>query len=65
MPVNPKKLEKVASLTNEHYVAGTLFATISIQKKRILENKSNKTREWGFFMPYISEIKSRNKTVIG
>ena len=65
MPVNPKTLEKVTSLTGDHSVACTLFATITIPRTKILANKPDKTTELAFFLPYISEIISVTKKVMG
>ena len=65
MPVSPKTLEKVASLTGDHSVACTLFATMTIIRTKILENKPDKTTELAFFLPYISEIISVTKNVMG
>ena len=65
MPVKPKTLEKVVSFTGDHSVACTLFATMTMQRIKMLANKPDKTTELAFFLPYISEIISVTKKVIG
>ena len=65
MPVNPKTLEKVASLTGDHSVADTLFASMTMPRIKILANRPDKTTELAFFLPYISEIISVTKKVMG
>ena len=65
IPVNPKTLEKTVSLTGDQSVAGTLLATITIASTKILAIKPESTTEFAFFFPYISEIISVTKKVIG
>ena len=65
IPVNPKTFENVLSLTGDHSVAVVALAIITIASINTLANSPDSTTELAFFLPYISEMISVTKKVMG